>query len=53
MQMQSSLSMIESSNHSIGATMQDGGERITHLADILSPEQYCHILEIISGAEES
>ena len=32
----------------IGLTMQDGGEKISALAELLSPEQYCQVLEAIS-----
>ncbi len=51
--MESSRSMLNSSQSGIGATLQDGGEKLNNLADMLTSEQYCQILELLSGAEET
>ena len=37
----------------LGPTMQDGGERVAILADALTSEQYCQILESLSRSEDS
>jgi glycine cleavage system H protein len=36
----------------IGPTMQDGGEKINSLAELLSPEQYYQVLEALSRYED-
>lgn len=37
----------------LGMTMQDGGEKISSLSDILSSDQYYHIIDLISESEDT
>jgi glycine cleavage system H protein len=47
-----SNAMLNRSGETLGATMQDGGEIIPNLADILNSEQYYQILESLSQCED-
>jgi glycine cleavage system H lipoate-binding protein len=40
--------MLETATSSLGPTMQDGGEQVSSLADMLSAEQYCQVIESLT-----
>ena len=37
--------MLQAATSGLGATMQDGGEKVSSLGDMLSSEQYSQVLE--------
>ncbi len=43
--------MIEQSAAGLGPTLQDGGEQVTGLADMLTDEQYYQVLDALMGAQ--
>jgi len=44
-------SMLEASSGALGPTLQDGGEQVGSLADILTSEQYYQALESLTGTQ--
>lgn len=44
----SSTAMLGQDNAGLGPTLQDGGETLTSLADMLTAEQYDHVIESLS-----
>ena len=42
--------MLEENSSALGPTLQDGGEQVSSLADMLSSEQYYQVLETISDS---
>jgi glycine cleavage system H protein len=41
--------MLETATSVLGPTRQDGGEQVSSLSDMLSTEQYCQVLESLTG----
>jgi glycine cleavage system H protein len=50
---ETSTAMLSRNGAVLGPTMQDGGEKVAILADALTSEQYCQILESLSRSEDS
>jgi glycine cleavage system H protein len=40
--------MLDTAASGLGQTLQDGGEQVSSLADMLSSEQYCQVLETLT-----
>jgi hypothetical protein len=45
--------MLQHSSSDLGPTMQDGGVKIDSLAELLSAEQYCQVIDSLSRGEEN
>jgi hypothetical protein len=45
--------LLQQAANDLGPTMQDGGVKIDSLAELLSAEQYCQVIDSLSRGEEN